>query len=365
MQLRSGAQLSVSRKRKQPEQLSEQKESPPLKRARLTRKNLEAHRKSLKGLSDMGRKKKSNSGNSNTESQSSTPTTGHRFGQQLNANGVIHKRSEAQCPMDVAEVNAYLDRDRMSASPEPEDWQNYLEAVEESNNEATLQLNTWYKLAKPPPGKGYLCDANLEWTEVDASVTDRLVNAKPDITESYRLQKYPQKAIDDLGPALAPTSYSMAMPTFAAEAKSIEKGIASAELQCAYDGAIMVDGARKTQEALGKSLDPFWTNTQALTIAYNGNDMTILANHAVHTTVGVQHHSYSLYSHVPRQSFEEFKTTRKHTRNAQDWSRERATSTLEELRNYGGRAMGPITPPQSDVTIRDTARRRLSQVLED
>lgn len=312
----------------------------------------------------MPRKKKSNSGNSNTESQSSTTTTGHRFGQQLYANGVICKRSEAKCPKDVAEIRACLERDRMSASPELEDWQDYQEAVEECNNEATLQLNTWYKLAKPPPGKGYLCDANLEWTEVDASVTERIGNAKPDITESYRLQKYPTKAIDDLGPALAPTSYSMAMPTFAAEAKSIEKGIASAELQCAYDGAIMVDGARKTQEALGKSLDPFWITAQALTVAYNGNEMTILANHAVSSPVDVQYHSYSLFSHDPRQSFEEFKTSRKHIRNAQDWSRERATRTLEELRNYG-RAMGPITPPHSDLTVRDTARRRLSQVLED
>src|SRR5436190_24268062 len=40
----------------------------------------------------------------------------------------------------------------------------------------------------------------------------------------------------------------------------------------------------------------FWIATQALTLAYNGNDMTILANHAVKSTSGVQRHSYPLFS---------------------------------------------------------------------
>ncbi len=120
-----------------------------------------------------------------------------------------------------------------------------------------MQLTTWYELAKPPPGKGYLCDANLEWTEADAPVTGRIGNAKPDITESYRLRKYPQQSIDDLGATLAPTSYTMAIPTFAVEAKSIEKGIMKAELQYAYYGAIMVDAARRTHESLGSELGSF------------------------------------------------------------------------------------------------------------
>lgn len=317
----------------------------------------------------MARTKKSSSGNSQSESQSSCTTTGNRFGQQLSANGVVHARWEAKLPQDFDEVKVYLDRDRASASPEPEDWQDYLEAVGESRNEATLQLTTWYKVAKPPPGKGYLCDANLEWTEVDALVTNRIGNAKPDITESYRLRKYPQQSIDDLGAALAPTSHTMAMPTFAVEAKSIEKGIMEAELQCAYDGAIMVDAARRAHESLGNELGPFWKTTQALTLAYNGNDMTILANHAVKITSAIQHHSYPLYSDTPRHSFEHFKSARKHVRNAQDWSRERSTRMLEELRNHQY-VLHPITPPQSDLAVRHndahpTTQRWLSDVIEN
>ena len=386
MHLRSGLQistsssienplptLSVSGKRKRSVQPYIPTSLPaslrPNKRVRLTSKNLEAHCKSLKGPESMTRRKKSSSRNSQTESQSSCTTTGNRFGQQLSANGVIHARWEAKPPEDFDEVKEYLDRDRASTSPEPEDWQDYLEAVGESRNEATLQLTTWYKVAKPPPGKGYLCDANFEWTEVDAPVTDRIGNAKPDITESYRLRKYPQQSIDDLGAALAPTSHTMAMPTFAVEAKSIEKGIMNAELQCAYDGAIMVDAARRTHESLGNELDSFWETTQALTVAYNGNDMTILANHSVETTGTIQHHSYPLYSETPRHSFEHFKTARKHIRNAQDWSRERSTKMLEELCNHQY-TLHPITPPQSDLTVRhnnarSTTQRRLLEVIKD
>jgi hypothetical protein len=95
----------------------------------------------------MAQRRKSSSGNSQTESQSSCTTTGNRFGQQLSANGVVHPRWEAKLPKDFDEVKVYLDRYRASASPEPEDWQDYLEAVGESRNEATLQLTTWYKVA--------------------------------------------------------------------------------------------------------------------------------------------------------------------------------------------------------------------------
>ena len=165
----------------------------------------------------------------------------------------------------------------------------YLEAVGESRNESTLQLTTWYKIAKPPPGKGFLCD------EVEGTVTARIGNAKPDITESYRPRKYPQQAIDNLGGALAPTSHAMAMPTFTVEAKPTEKGIMNAELQCAYDSAIVVDAVRIIQESLGKGFDSFWMATQALTLAYNRNDMTILANHAVESTSGVQRYNYPLF----------------------------------------------------------------------
>ena len=317
----------------------------------------------------MARSKKSSSGNSQTESQSSSTTTGNRFGQQLSANGVVHARWEAKPPEDVDEVKKYLDRGRASASPKPEDWQEYLEAVSESRNEATLLLTTWYKVAKPPPGKGYLCDANFEWTEVDAPVTERITNAKPDITESYRIGKYPQRSIDELGAALAPTSHTMAMPTFAVEAKSTEKGTMNAELQCAYDGAIMVDAARRTYESLGHEPGPFWKSTQALTVAYNGHDVTILANHAVEIASAIQYHSYPLYSDTPRHSLEHFKAARKHIRNAQDWCRERSTRTLEELCNHQY-TLHPITPPQSNLNVREedahsSTQRRLSDVMED
>jgi hypothetical protein len=91
-------------------------------------------------------------------------------------------------------------------------------------------------------------------------------------------------------PALSPpTSHIVAMPAFAVEAKSIEKSTIHVELQCAYDGAIMVDAAQKYTRIPGQRFRIFLDDPR----------MTTLANHAVESTSRVQRHSYPLFSDTP------------------------------------------------------------------
>jgi len=59
---------------------------------------------------------------------------------------------------------------------------------------------------------------------------------------------------------------------------------------------------------------------QMLTVVYNSNDMTILTNHAVKFADEVEHHSYPLFSDTLCHSFDHFKVTQKHIKNAQNWS---------------------------------------------
>ena len=145
----------------------------------------------------------------------------------------------------------------------------------------------------------------------------------------------------------------MAMPTFAVEIKSGDRGTKSAELQCAYDSAIMVDAARTKYESLGKELEAFWKTTQALTLAYNGSNLEIKADHAVNLSGVTKYHNYSLYTDNPLSSYQNFKVARKHIRNAQDWCRERATRTLDELRyhRYDQHQITPSTTVLLDYSI--------------
>jgi hypothetical protein len=156
-------------------------------------------------------------------------------------------------------------------------------------------------------------------------LTAGLSDAKPDIFESYRKTDYPPDAVDALSSALAPTSYDIAMPAFAVEVKGYDGSMQVAQLQCAYDRALMTEGARAVHIHTGKSDDDFYGKTQALTAAYNGEIIKFYGHHAIQIPAslqpvsgGVDYHQYLLSSDAPRDSFENFQTAYKHTRNAQD-----------------------------------------------
>lgn len=63
--------------------------------------------------------------------------------------------------------------------------------------------------------------------------------------------------VDSLSGALAPTSYDIAMPAFAVEVKGYDGSMQVAQLQCAYDGALMTEGARAVHTHMGKPDDDF------------------------------------------------------------------------------------------------------------
>ena len=303
---------------------------------------------------------------SQNDSQSFT-TSSNSFGEQLLVNGIIHTRSDVRKPKDADDIKFYLQQSRRSQSPEEEDWKEYLKILEAGSNERTLQHNAWSELHKPQRGGAYRADYDLSWTEVeDSSITLYLKPAKPDMTESLRWREYPQQVIDEVGPALRPTSHKAAMPIFAVEAKSLEKGIAAAEVQCAYDGALMVNAAKTVHKYLGKSLNTFYEETRALSIAYNGDDLTILAHHAIlkqsdDASPATEYHSYPLFCGKPRSSVEQYKAAHRETRNAQQWCRERSIATLHELQTFtrqqqvGRRdqTMGAAlaSPPQSTSSV--------------
>jgi hypothetical protein len=65
--------------------------------------------------------------------------------------------------------------------------------------------------------------------------------------------------------------YNIAMPAFAIKVKGSEGSMEIAYLQCAFNGTIIIEGARDVHEYLGKTDDEFYGKTQALTSAFNGH----------------------------------------------------------------------------------------------
>lgn len=270
----------------------------------------------------------------NTTSTATTTTTEKGFGAQLTKNGILYGRLKTKKPKDINTVKEYLENDRQSISPDEEVYNRYVEQVEWGDNELSMQSNTWPLLAKQPSCPDYTANYNFQWTEVETPLTYGLSDAKPDISESYRWDQYPKEACEALGGSLIPTQYGGAMPTLCVEWKGPDGAMLSAEKQCAYDGALMVEAAGHVHEYMMKDLADFLNKSQALTLALNGELVILYSNHATVKGSSFEYHQYPLHIYKPRDSLDEFKETYRSIRNAQDWARHRATRTKDDLHAF-------------------------------
>ena len=121
---------------------------------------------------------------------------------------------------------------------------------------------------------------------------------------------------------------------------------------------------------LDKSDDDFYGKTQALTVAFNGETLKIYGHHAlqipsssqpvggvdsgaeitIDTIDTAQYPQYLLAGDNPRDSFEDFQSAYKHTRNAEDIGYKWATERKDALWAHASpdaQRYNPITPPQS------------------
>ncbi|KAL8742663.1 MAG: hypothetical protein Q9190_004887 [Brigantiaea leucoxantha] len=260
-----------------------------------------------------------------------------RFGARLNTNGILYGRLKTKKPKDINTVVGCLENDRQSISPDEEAYNHYVAQVEWGDNELSIQANTWPLLAKQPAytdDTGYTGNYNLQWTEVETPLTYGLNDAKPDISESYRWDQYPTEACEALEGSLIPTQYGGAMPTLCVEWKGPDGTMLTAEKQCAYDGALMVEAAGQTHEYMMKDLADFLDKTQALTLALNGEDVRLYSNHATVKGSKPEYHQYPVHTYKPCDSLDEFRKTCRSIRNAQDWARHRATRTKDDLHAF-------------------------------
>ena len=124
------------------------------------------------------------------------------------------------------------------------------------------------------------------------------------------------------------------MPILCVEWKGSDGTMLSAEKQCTYDGAFMVEAACHIREYMIKDLAGFLHKTQALTLALNGEYVHLYGNHAIVKGSSFEYHQYPLHIYKPRDSLKDLKETYRSIRNAQDWARHRATRTKDDLHAF-------------------------------
>jgi hypothetical protein len=311
--------------------------------------------------------RQSKSGGKSTGQSSTTKTTDRDFGTKLQQNNIVYTAFDARAADDAAEIRELLDQRRASDPPEQAAYNRYLVLTEDYENERSVELSAYPLLSKRMTERetsGYFQRPNHPWTEVDNHLTTGLSDAQPDIVESYRKTDYPPIVVEALSGDLAPSSYNEAGPAYAVEFKRANGDMKEARLQCAYDGALMTEGARAVHKYLSKSDNDFFGKTQALTVAFNGETIKFYGHHALQVSSSSQpaggvdsgaeisngaidtfsYPQYLLDSDAPRDSFEDFQSAYKHIRNAEDISYKWATERKNALWAHTNRD-NTQTPP--------------------
>lgn len=170
-------------------------------------------------------------------------------------------------------------------------------------NEPSTLCKAWHRISKGPK-RGYHDQYDLAWSEIDNELTTGLSDARSNVTESFRTRDYPDEVVEDLGEELDPTGYSLAMPSFCAELKSLNGNIKVGMMQSSYDGALMVPGAKTVHEYMKKPLKESYDKTQAISLSYNGTFLNLYSHHATEVNVReattIQYRQYLLYTDSPR-----------------------------------------------------------------
>jgi hypothetical protein len=164
------------------------------------------------------------------------------------------------------------------------------------------------------------------------------------------------------------------MPTYTVEFKSSSGDMKEAKLQCAYDGAPMTEGTRAMHKHIGKSNKDFSGKTLALTVAFNGETLKFYGHHVVKIPTSsqpaasdavdtLQYHQY-LYTSDTRDSFENFQSAYKHTRNAEDFGYNLATKRKDALWAHAN-ADNTRTSPDVDDDGREGEDEPSNQLLAE
>jgi len=295
---------------------------------------------------------------SNTNSET---TTTKGFGRQLDKNGVSD--SDFVVPSDLAAITESLKKELTLDSPTPDlkKFLYYKQTLRFAHTEMKTQCRIWTNLANDcyHEGEDYTDYHNHSWTLLDNLTTNGISSAKPDIVEAFRAKSYPPD-LGDVLPGMFPASPEWAMPSLAVEFKEAKIGLPRADLQCAYDGALMVRGAMEAYIYMygEDTLDQFWDKTKAITIAFNGDHLKISAHFAKPNPARqyrgdhkILFYQYAIVDRIIASDYDVFLDGLKFIRNAQEKGYELACDLRRQLwEHYTEEEAARATTPETPLT---------------
>jgi hypothetical protein len=262
-------------------------------------------------------------------------TPGNRdFGTPLEDNNIIVNDIEELPPTDINEIRELLQRPPKSELPNARTFQRYKAKTLGIRNEMTMQ-RAYSMLTEEVAERqilGYTEGLNYIWSNVESPLSEGFSYTTPDVIESYLKSQYPKEARTALAGFLSPTTHDIAMPAYAVEFNGSDGSQVFAQLQCAYDGALMTEAAYAVHRHVGQPDQSFFGKTQALTVAFTGLTIDMYAHYAIQlpTPQGglmIQYRRFCLYSGIPRTSLQCLQDACHYVRNAQaiafDWAMDR------------------------------------------
>ncbi|APA15468.1 hypothetical protein sscle_15g102380 [Sclerotinia sclerotiorum 1980 UF-70] len=282
----------------------------PLKRARLTERNLKALENTV------GQRRKS----AGEKFTGQTTTTDDNLGPQYHQPESKTSNSET----------------RDTVSPSESEYEIFAHKIRTAPNEQTVLLQTSSLL------KDYGAD-NLRYGKVynqaftafpkNVGFNTGISAPRPDMVEGLEMPEFdPFLVRQQLGGAAVPTSGTNAitLPHLAGEWKGPGKDMILVQAQAAHDGACMVYGRNKALSFLD-SPDPTG-HAFVSTFTIDGTILNTFAHYSSESQGQLNYHQYPISSSLLISSYEDFKKSRRRLRNLQDDAKEISERLRDELK---------------------------------
>ena len=259
-----------------------------------------------------------------------------RFPEIAINNGILAPMDSTN-PSNFDEIFGYLNRPRESASPELDEYKQYLFDTATAENEDSVMQPVIGLLKKYNDGS-YRSAYNQQFIEYPDNVgfNNGLSAPKPDLVQGINLQDFkPYPAREKLGGSAVPTpsKYAITLAHMAGEFKKPGGNLIQAQEQAAYDAASLVYGRNRALASMGKA--------DTLATAHVGtfiSDGTHIITSAHFATTGAS--GETVYQQKPTTdtnmniNFESFKTGRQRLRNLQDLTRKNSHLLKKELSDH-------------------------------
>ncbi|KAK7414087.1 hypothetical protein QQX98_007030 [Neonectria punicea] len=306
---------------------------PRVKRAYLTRKNLEFF------------DKMTNSGPGSSASTVSTTSPGFAY---IAENNGILKYYQSKPPTNLKQILERHTRSAVCAPITRKGYKDFVSKVRRAPNEATIVFESGQVLLKKYTVEGYhrVFDLSFAGFPKDIGFNNGLSPPQPDFLEGLLMDQFkPFRIGEHISGAVVyrHALNSVALSHIAGEWKGPGKDVEEATIQSAYDGAALVYARNEALTYLGQSDPP--GHAEITTFTSDGKFLKNYAHYAVELKdKKIEYHQYLYAETNLLESHDSFNKGRRGLHNAQDHAKKQSCALMEQLKSHWERHGGGLPP---------------------